>query len=640
MARRRRAPRTTATATIDTVAVARLRFRWLRRCLLATDGPLDLHHALDEHAAALELTIDDPIERTAALQHWMAEREVLGVGERLIAHLNGGTPSDAAGGWRSAELDQEFPTMGWRVAFWMERMCVVPDRHIAGAPWVLAGWQLHHLLHQFRLHEDATVDLEAPSAPFRYVGDILVKPQKSGKGPFSAARICAHAVGPVLFAGWDDAGWPTGMPWATPHIQVTAVSQAQTRNIWRALMPMIQLGPLGSAIADVGFSRINLPDETGIIEPVTASAKSALGARVSHVEFDEPQSYTAANGGHDLAYNQRRNLDGTGGRWSATGNAIDPSEDSTMQRDIENPVPDVFVNYRDPLDGNWDDLEDRRRIIEHAYEDSPWVNTKRILAACARLEAQGESNQAQRYFGNRTVAGSARAWDINRVKLLRDREHDCIEPGRLVTGGFDGALTKDATGYAIVDVELGRIQIVNYWERTPDIKDSDQWEVPIGELNDTVSLVHDRWNVWRGHYDPPHYREDLNRWAGEYGEDKVVAWETSRKKAMGHALRSFTRDLEASARAVEAGRPPIMTYVGEHADALERHMRNAVKRMTNIRVDDDAETDEYLWIIGKDGKNSPRKIDLAMCVVLAWEARGLAIAAGALNKPNYARAAW
>jgi hypothetical protein len=78
-------------------------------------------------------------------------------------------------------------------------------------------------------------------------GSQLMRPQKWGKGPLVAAICCAEAAGPVLFDGWDAKGEPVGRPWATPHIQVTAGSEDQTANTWRALQPMIELGPLGDS---------------------------------------------------------------------------------------------------------------------------------------------------------------------------------------------------------------------------------------------------------------------------------------------------------------------------------------------------------------------------------------------------------
>jgi hypothetical protein len=56
-----------------------------------------------------------------------------------------------------------------------------------------------------------------------------------------------------------------------------------------------------------------------------------------------------------------------------------------------------------------------------------------------------------------------------------------------------------------------------------------------------------------------------------------------------------------------------------------------------MRDDDDG---SFLWVMAKDGANSPRKIDLAMCAVLSWAARGDAIESGVLNKRKYRTASW
>jgi hypothetical protein len=164
-------------------------------------------------------------------------------------------------------------------------------------------------------------------------GTQLTRPQKWGKGPFAASWVCgeAHPESPVLFDGWDADGQPVGRPWATPHIQITAVSEDQTDNVFRALLPMIRLGALAADIPDTGLTRINLPSG-GIIEPVTAAALSRLGQRVTAVVQDQTESWFRTNGGHKLADNQRRGLAGMGGRFLSTPNAWDPAEDSVAQR--------------------------------------------------------------------------------------------------------------------------------------------------------------------------------------------------------------------------------------------------------------------------------------------------------------------
>jgi len=87
---------------------------------------------------------------------------------------------------------------------------------------------------------------------------------------------------------------------------------------------------LRADIPDTGETRINLPGG-GRIEPVTASARSRLGQRITAALQDETHSWTALNGGRRLADNQRRNLAGMGGRFLETTNAWDPAEQSVAQ---------------------------------------------------------------------------------------------------------------------------------------------------------------------------------------------------------------------------------------------------------------------------------------------------------------------
>ncbi len=117
---------------------------------------------------------------------------------------------------------------------------------------------------------------------------------------------------------------------------------------------MIELGPLveEGLITDTGLDRINLPNG-GLIEPVSSNALTRLGARITYVELDEPHLMTKRNGGDRLADTLLRGLAGMGGRYAFTGNAYDPSERSVEQLAVEEPAPDVFVDYPEPLKGRW-----------------------------------------------------------------------------------------------------------------------------------------------------------------------------------------------------------------------------------------------------------------------------------------------
>src|SRR4051794_23509253 len=115
-----------------------------------------------------------------------------------------------------------------------------------------------------------------------------------------------------------------GYSWPTPWIQVTAVNEDQTDNVWFALRPMIELGPLAEVIWDTGAARINL--RNGLVETVTSSAAARIGQRITFAEQDETHLWLPHRGGPKLAETQRRNLAGMGGRSVEYTNAWDPSE--------------------------------------------------------------------------------------------------------------------------------------------------------------------------------------------------------------------------------------------------------------------------------------------------------------------------
>ena len=168
--------------------------------------------------------------------------------------------------WKPAEPD-EVPTLGYEVGEWIEEHCVIPDQEHGGEPYLLTEEMWTFLAHHYRLKPDAREG--QLSTAFHYRRSLLVRPQKWGKGPLTAAVICAEAIGPTVFAGWDAEGRPLAKPRATPRIQVTASTEDQTGNVYNHLLPMIQRGPLIDLIPDAGQTRINLPFG-GNIEPVTA----------------------------------------------------------------------------------------------------------------------------------------------------------------------------------------------------------------------------------------------------------------------------------------------------------------------------------------------------------------------------------
>lgn len=207
--------------------------------------------------------------------------------------------------------------------------------------------------------------------------------------------------------------------------------------------------------------------------------------------------------------------------------------------------------------------------------------------------------------------GGEAAFDIDTWNGL---ESDLkVEPGAKITLGFDGARRRDATGLVGCDINSGHLFVLGWWQKPADADEA--WEAPENEVDQAVAYAFDRWDVWRLYGDPPFWESALDRWAGEHGANKVVRWWTNRIKTTAMALRAFRNDMDESR----------MSHDGD--PKLTEHIRNAVRQDTRME-----ENDELLWVIRKDSKDSPRKIDLAMAAMLAWEARGDAIGAGAAAK--------
>jgi hypothetical protein len=515
---------------------------------------------------------------------------------------------------------REFPTLGFQVGALIEAVCAIPDGVRMGEPVALTDEQFRTLLHHYRV--------DPWSGRFSHFrGTQLTRPQKWGKGPFASMMICgeAHPEAPVLFDGWDADGQPVGRPWATPHIQVTAVSEDQTDNVFRALLPMIRLGALAADIPDTGLTRINLPSG-GLIEPVTAAALSRLGQRVTFVVQDQTESWFRTNGGHKLADNQRRGLAGMGGRFLSTPNAWDPAEDSVAQRTAESKAPGVHHDDVDPGPGSVRNKQDRRRMLKKVYGDAaskprpdapwePWIDLDRIDGEIQAL-LEHDPAQGERWFLNRKLAGESVAFDVELYKLLAEPAN--VPDKSVIAIGVDGARFRDALSIECTVVETGYQWTAGLWERPKQAEPS--YEHPKHEIDGVMVELFRRFSPWRAYIDPQFIEHLVDLWQGRWGDDRVVPWHTNRDKPIAYAVRNYTTAIGAA----------DFRHDG-HRLATE-HVRNARKKPVNVFD----ERGLQMHTISKDRPDSPRKMDAAMGKVLSWECRGDAIAAGAL-KPRRSR---
>ena len=180
---------------------------------------------------------------------------------------------------------------------------------------------------------------------------------------------------------------------------------------------MLRYGPLADQVT-VGEVFTRLPND-GLIETVTSSAMSRLGNPLIFTLQDETGTYTDQNKLRKVAETQRRGAAGMGGRSIETTNPWDPGEDSVAQRTWESKRPDVFKFWRNPDrepsllhdDGTlfrFSVTRERRAILRYVYLGAEHVDIPGIEAEALEL-MEKDPGQAERFFGNRVVAGHG-AW--------------------------------------------------------------------------------------------------------------------------------------------------------------------------------------------------------------------------------------
>jgi hypothetical protein len=510
----------------------------------------------------------------------------------------------------------DFPTL-WVALDWIEAHCVVPDGFglLNRDPFLMYDWQLWITANHYRVKRAAKVGQLAPAFHFRR--SQVVAPQKIGKGPWTATIVAVEGAGPVVFNGWArggevydcrdhgcGCGWvyeyepgePMAIPWPTPLIQITATSEDQTDNIYRPLQSMVKNGPLGEQMkVREGFIRLR---NDGRIDVVTSSAQSRLGNPITFAVQDETGIWTDTNKMRKVAETQRRGLAGMGGRSIETTNAWDPSEQSVAQTTNESQRPDIFKFHRLPPAGlKYTVKADRRKIHAYVYDGSTHIDLDSIEGEAAEL-LEKDPGQAERFFGNRIVAGLG-SW-MDGEKWDARAKSRTVPRGTQIVLGFDGSDVDDWTalraetrdGYQFTPVTAGGSTIWN--------PASYGGQVPRLEVHAAVDEVFSTFDVVRMYGDPPGWESEMDAWAEKYGDKRVIRWETYRPVQMHAAAERLLTDV------VKAD----SEFTHDGCGVTKVHMRNARK----------APRPSQRYVLAKASQQ--QKIDSCVASIIAHEAAG------------------
>lgn len=524
---------------------------------------------------------------------------------------------------RTKEGEWHLPekTLGPQVINWMAKYLRQPNGPNAGEPFIPTSEQRRWLHWWFAVDD---------SGRFAYRKGVLRRLKGWGKDPVAAALSLAELCGPVVFSRWDDNGDPVGTTRSAAWIQIVAVSQDQTRNTFTLFPAMASLELRKKFNLQINKTII-YAEGGGMIESITASPLAMEGKRPTFVIKNETQWWLENNNGHEMANVIQGNVDKAaygGCRVLSICNAHRPGEESDAEADwdayqdvltgqavdtgllydaleapADTPVSEIGEASEDP------ELQDRlleklREGLITARGDAVWLDVDTLIKSI--LDVKNDIIESRRKFLNQINARedswiSPSEWDRCFDKDLRPLEY-----GDAITLGFDGSRGGDWTALVACRVEDGALFTIKVWN-----PEKYEGQIPREQVNAQVEHTFSHYDVRAFRADVREFESYVDQWAVKFGKKlKIkstakhpVAFEM--RGANSEANKIFTLDC---ARFEDAVLEQQISHLGD--PVLRQHILNAHRRPNNHGVS-----------IGKASKDSSRKIDAAVCAVMAFGAR-------------------
>lgn len=508
-------------------------------------------------------------------------------------------------------------SLGWDVISWLFKYVRSPGGEHAGEQFIPTDEQARFLLWWYAVN---------PDGKFTYRAGVLRRLKGWGKDPLSAAMALAELCGPVAFSHFDASGEPVGKPRHAAWVQIAAVSQEQTKNTF-SLFPIM----IGSALKEEYGLDVNkyliYSAAGGRIEAVTSSPASMEGNRPTLVLANETQEWVETVGGHDMMGVIEGNVKKSPGgicRTLQICNAHVPGRDSVAERSWEawqaveagqavdigllydaieappdTPVSEIPSQREDP-DGFAAGLAQLRRGIEVARGDSLWLDIDTIIESV--LDVRNEITESRRKFLNQ-INASEDQW-IAPYEWDSCQQNVTLEPGDRITLGFDGSKSGDHSALVACRLDDGALFLLKHWNPANYMNH----EIPRDDVDAMVHWAWSRYKVMSFRADVREFEAYVDQWSSKYR--KKVAVNASPNNPIAFDMRSqqkkFALDCE---RFLDAVLEKEVVHNGDRL--LRQHILQAVRNPTNY----DAIS------IRKVSKDSSRKIDAAVCAVLAWGAR-------------------
>ena len=521
--------------------------------------------------------------------------------------------------------DKMAHSLGRLAYWWISNFVVYGPGSVRGQPVRFGPERLSELLHMYALDPDSGRRL--------YHTVFYSKPKGSDKSGMAGYLTCFEAVGPARFAGWAAGGEtynflgrtyiykpgePMGRPVVEPFIRCLATEEDQTGNIYDVVLHNFQEGPL----ADLNVAAFDAYIETtdhGFVYASTAGAASKDGGKETFVPADETHLWTTPRL-RSLYTTIKRNLSKrpleepwlletttmyNPGAMSIAEETYTLAE-AIREGRVKKPNLLFLHQYGSiKLDDVGDEALLRAALMEAQGEAAAWLSVDDIIANHF-YDPREDVRDSIRYYLN-ALSAAASAW-IDHALLEKVTSAETLQPGDEIALGFDGSLTGDSTALVATRLRDNLVQLLHIQEAPVDPKEATLWTVDQNAADRAVFEAFSTYKVKAFFADPPYWKDPIERWEMEFGatlapstREHPIMWWTNREFAMANAVERATTLFKTMGLKVSAD------------PTLKRHINNTrvwPRRSGNL--------------IGKELKNSPKKMDASMAMVLSLEAAAIA----------------
>lgn len=486
---------------------------------------------------------------------------------------------------------------------WAETMLVHGEGDLLGQPYKVPEWGKRASWRLFEYDPD-DVDPNTGACRFLMREALIVAPKGSAKTELMAALALFLLAGPSQPT-------PDGpVARTSPNIPVAAASWEQANKLFGHAATNMAKGTSDSPSPLAPFvecfdSEIQLRDAPGAIYRVAAVAGTNDGGLPTAGFADEIHEWTGRKKRVYLVLFQGLDKRHNGQVFSIT-TPDDADPESLLGEKVAYAEQVASGEVTDPgfyylrfaaEDGCPIDTEDE---LTAALDSHPavWLEPRRL--ARSLLAKKTPPHEVRRYWLGQFVRGGGHwlpegAWEARAGASRPDPSTRCVL-------AFDGSYRRDST--ALVGCTLdGCMWVEGHWER-PDNARPD-WTIPRGEVLAAVAQAMERYEVVELSPDPPGWVTEVEGWEDTYGE-VVVRFEMNQTKRMAAACSRFYSAVAGVSP--EDADDDLIDLTHDGSPALSRHLRNAVVKNTASGP-----------VITKESKDSPRKIDLAVAAVVAYD---------------------